>query len=164
MKKKLLEQLEKLHFGLSKLKNQNQLITELQYHTSFVSQSESLTDYIAESRLIIEQVSRTSLSESDREIIEEKLSSQLTLLSKLLFRDWKSKGDQNKTNYRSQLSKMHAQMAQYQGYIRRFDDNIRQLQAMPFPDHYKINHIQQRRQNCLNAIEKLEQRISRLER
>ncbi|MER2491384.1 primosomal replication protein PriC [Catenovulum sediminis] len=129
------------------------IVSLLQYHSSFVCQSENLQDYIDECKKLIDAAFRPNANER----VFDKLNDQLELLSKYAIKD-KLQDDEHATEYRSRAGKLHKRLAEYRQYLARFDDQIRSQPNLP-ADH----SLFQRRERCQQAINKLEEQISRIE-
>ncbi|WP_017444614.1 primosomal replication protein PriC [Gayadomonas joobiniege] len=144
--------LNKLKKSLSQLPEKD-LISALQYHPSFVCQSEVLQDYFDECGKMIEQVAQ----HSDNEKLNDRLIAQFKLLASYTHQQGLQQ-QKDKINYGSRLGRMHKKLAEYRQYLARFDDQIR-LHPELSPQH----SIFQRREKCQQAIENLEQQISQIE-
>ncbi|NTS78797.1 primosomal replication protein [Catenovulum sp. SM1970] len=156
--------LDKIKSKLTALNNQNRLLTQLQNHTSFVTQSEDLDDYFAETQRIAEQlVPPNKLSIEQKEHLQEKLTAQLSVFIKLA-ENVPSTYEHNQTEYKATLNKQHQQLAKYRQYLQQFDDKIRTLADAGYQDSIQMQNLQKRRQNCLQAINNLEDTITRREK
>lgn len=144
--------LNKLAQALKK-QPQNALISALQAHQSFICQSENLEDYLNECKKMIGVV----FNQPDNERLTDRLVAQLNLLARYGQLKAFDKSS-NRVQYSSKLGRLHQKLAEYRGYLARFDDQIRS-HANLTPQH----SIYQRREKCQQAIESLEQQISQIE-
>lgn len=145
----------KLSDKLKKNQEQEKLAGILQEHQSFICQSEQLTDYLYETQQLIELAFKNQTQDNER--LSDRLNGQLELLAKLALNP-KLVEHNTVTEYRSRIGKMHKTLAEYRQYLSRFDDQIRLNPNLP------DNHsIYQRRERCLQAINQLEEKISKIE-
>ncbi|AWB67112.1 hypothetical protein C2869_12010 [Saccharobesus litoralis] len=156
------QQLADIKQKLRDQKNQYNLISQLQLHSSFVCQSESLEDYFSETEFLLSQVNLKARVISDNEQkIADKLLDQISVLARLAQAQRIQHSDQSNAHpANNTIGKMHATLAQYRSYLRQFDDKLFQL--APYQEQYlaQINQLQQRRANCQNAIEQLEKKLA----
>ena len=147
--------LNKLTEKLKQSNEQEKIISILQSHASFISQSEQLADYLNETNKLVKLAFESSTSDNER--LADRLNDQLELLAKLALNP-KLVESNARTEYKSRVGKMHQTLAQYHQYLAQFDDQIRLNPNLP-PEH----SIFQRRERCLAAIIKLEEQIAKIE-
>lgn len=145
----------KLSDRLKKHQEQEKLASILQEHHSFICQSEQLSDYLKETQQLIQLAFKSQTQNDER--LSERLNAQLELLAKLAL-NHKLVEHNSVTEYQSRVGKMHKTLAEYRQYLARFDDQIRLNPNLP--DNHSIH---QRRERCLQAINQLEERISKIE-
>lgn len=158
----LKEQLDKIKVQLKANKNQNGIVSHLQYHPSFVTQSEQLDDYFAETDCILSRIDLDATTPSDEQLrIAQKLIDQVSIYTKLTLDKVNTSKTQSKEKEQTSIGKMHSTLAQYRQYLTQFDDKLRQLENSN--QTFEIKKIEQRRKNCVRAIEQLEFKITKYE-